>query len=185
MFFRTKNSYFWKIMYFLPKMSSFLEQKACFFFRKCGVFLLKNNHFWKFCFGYCLQNFCSDFRKKCFLFFCFFTLFENPLIIVIFLQEFWRILRFWCISQRSFTKSKKLKMLIYDGQWPPKLPFRTLFSLFSKKVFQNDQKDKNPFKNTFFFLKKLEFRSFCQHFPRFFSRGKCLRFSHRCSNLSI
>ena len=130
MFFRTKNSYFWKIMYFLPKMSSFLEQKACFFFRKCGVFLSKNNHFWKFCFGYCLQNFCSDFRKKQFLFFRFFTFFENPLIIVLFWQEFWRFLRFGLIYQRSFTKSQKTKKLIYDTQRTQKLAFRTLFHFF-------------------------------------------------------
>ena len=142
-------------MYFLPKISSFLEQKTYFFFRKCGVFWSKYNHFWKFCFGYCLQNFCSDFRKKHFLFFCFFTFFENPLIIVIFWQDFWRFLRFGAICQGSFTNSQKNKKLIYDTQRPPKLAFRTLFSLFWKKVFQNDQTNEKPVKNTSFFLEKV------------------------------
>ena len=126
-----------------------------FFFRKSGVFWTKSKHFWKFCFGYCLQNFRGDFQKKQFLFFRFFTFFENPLIIVLFWQEFWRFLRFGLIYQRSFTKSQKTKKLIYDTQRTQKLAFRTLFSLFSKKVFQNDQTDKKPFKNTHFFLEKV------------------------------
>ena len=107
---------------------------SVFFFRKSCVFWTKSKHFWIFCFGYCLQNFCSDFRKKHFLFFRFFTFFENPLIIVIFWQEFWRFLRFWAICQRSFTKSQKKRANLRHSATAKTCFPDTFFTFLEKSV---------------------------------------------------